>query len=73
MTLHYRKNTRKSLLFKKKIGITFDFNNMSNDDLIELEDIVPKVLQKSVFDKEYNPTKTGLMYESVLDVIGEVE
>ena len=46
---------------------------MSNDDLIELEDIVSKVLQKSGFDKEYNPTKTGLMYESVLDVIGEVE
>ena len=46
---------------------------MSNDDLIELEDIVPKVLQKSGFDKEYNPTKTGLMCESILNVIGEVE
>lgn len=55
------------------IGVTFDFNNMSNDDWVELEDIVSKVLQKSGFDKEYNPTKTGLMCESFLDVIGEVE
>ena len=46
---------------------------MSNDDLIELEDIVSKVLQKSGFDKERNPTKTGLMCESILNVIGEVE
>lgn len=53
--------------FIKSIGLEFDFNNLSDDDIIQIEDGVATELQISGFDENYNITNIGKMCESILD------
>ena len=43
--------------FMKKIGISIDFDNISDDDFIVIEEKVSEYLQKQGFDKDYSPTE----------------
>ena len=54
-----------------KVGLIFDFNNLSDDDIIEIEDKIGDRLLMVGFDKNYEPNWDGKMCESILDVIGE--
>jgi len=54
-------------LFLKNIGIHADFDNISDDELVKIEEKVSLYLQKRGFDEEYKPTEEGLMCESILD------
>ena len=53
--------------FLCSLGLKLDFNNLSDEDLIQIEDTVADELQYSGFDENYKPTSVGLMCESILD------
>ena len=53
--------------FMKEIGISVNFDHLTDDDYIAIEETVSERLQKNGFDKDYNPTDEGLMCESILD------
>ena len=53
----------------KEIGIDIDFENISDSDLIIIEEKVADKLETSGFDKDYNITEVGKMCESIIDMI----
>ena len=54
-------------VFLKSIGINANFDTISDDEFVTIEEKVSEHLQKRGFDEEYKPTKEGLMCESILD------
>ena len=54
--------------FMKKIGISFNFSNISDEDYILIEEKVSAYLQKKGFNEDYTPNKDGEMCESILDM-----
>ena len=63
--------TNKQISFMKNIGINYDFNHISDDELICLEDIIGDYLICKGFDKDYNVNEIGIMCESILDKLSE--
>ena len=57
----------KQKVFIKSLGLEFDFDNLSDDALIDIEDSVAEKLQQDGFDDNYNITDIGEMCESILD------
>lgn len=53
--------------FLKSIGINTNFDKISDEEFVTIEEKVSDHLQKKGFDEEYRPTKEGLMCESILD------
>ena len=51
--------------FMKKIGIDVDFDNLSDDDFVFIEETVANEYEIRGLDKDYNPTETGKMCESI--------
>jgi hypothetical protein len=51
----------------KRIGIDIDFDNMTEDDFVEVEEKVSFFLQMNGFDADYNPSAEGVMCEGILD------
>ncbi|MCM1375057.1 MAG: hypothetical protein NC245_08210 [Muribaculum sp.] len=51
----------------KSLGIDVDFENLSDDMLVEIENIVSEKLQKSGFDADYTITDKGKICEAILD------
>ena len=51
----------------KTLGVNANFDNPSDDDLVEIEDKVSEKLIKSGFDKKYVITRIGKKCESILD------
>lgn len=58
---------KKEIEFIQSLGIEADFENLSDDVLVKIEDIVSEELQKSGFDEDYKITDKGKMCESILD------
>lgn len=54
---------------KKELGLDLNFSDLSDDDWVEIEDVVADRLGRSGFDKDYNPTADGLMCESIINKI----
>jgi len=44
----------------------------SDDEILELEDLIAERLMYSGFDDEYNPNDEGRLCESILDVFGDM-
>lgn len=61
--------TNNEKAFIASLGLKLDFDNLTDDDLGEIEDIVADALQINGFDDDYNPTSIGVMCESILDKI----
>ena len=59
----------KQIEFLVQLGCDFDFNDLSEDELAEIEDIVALKLQTSGFNEAYSTTSIGEMCESILDVL----
>ena len=53
--------------FLRHISIDINFDKISDDEFVMIEDKVSAYLQKNGFDEEYKPTKEGLMCEAILD------
>lgn len=59
--------TDSDVIFMKALGINVNFDNPSDDDLVEIEDKVSEKLMKSGFDKNYVITRIGKKCECILD------
>ena len=57
--------TEKEFLFS--IGLNFDFDDLSDDELVQIEESVAEKLQVSGFNSDENVNDIGIMCESILD------
>jgi hypothetical protein len=55
--------------YMKKLGLNFNFNKLSDDEWIEIEEKIADRLQYAGFDFNYNITEEGKMCESILDML----
>lgn len=53
----------------KNIGISINFDDISDEEYIEIEEKVSDYLQKKGFNGDYSPNKDGEMCESILDML----
>lgn len=51
----------------QSLGLELDFDNLTDDDLVKIEDAVAEKLQQSGFNDAYDTTSVGKMCESILD------
>ncbi|MDD6465380.1 MAG: hypothetical protein PUF75_05525 [Coprococcus sp.] len=61
------KNTQ--IEFMKKIGISIKQKNISNSDILLIEEKVSEYLQEKGFNEDYSPNQEGEMCESILDML----
>ena len=59
--------SKEQIDFMKSIGLSLDFDNMNDDDMVQIEDVVSGMLQRSGFDENDRINSTGKMCESILD------
>lgn len=52
---------------KNVLGLNLDFNNLSDDDWLLIEETVADRLGIYGFDENYEPTPDGLMCEALID------
>lgn len=55
--------------YMKRIGISAEFGNLSENDYVNIEEKVSEHLQKYGYDEGYRPTDSGKICESILDLI----
>ncbi len=58
---------QKERVFLNSLELNYNFNNLSEDELIKIEDTISEKLQISGFDKNGNINETGIVCESILD------
>ena len=64
------KFSEKQISFLEKIGISINsFDNISDEEIDEVEEKVSEYLQKKGFNKDYSATADGEMCESILDML----
>ena len=56
----------------KEIGRPIEDRSYSDDEIIELDELIADRLMYSGFDEDYNPTKEGIICESILDIFGDM-
>lgn len=56
----------------QSLGIEPDYDNLSDDIIIEIEEKVADHLQLYGFDEDYWPTKLGRLCEGVLDKVADL-
>ena len=59
--------TQEEISLMRKIGLDLDFDNLSDNDWCEIEDVIGDYLTLKCLDKDYNPSEEGLVCESILD------
>lgn len=65
------KFTDEEIEFMKSSGLNFDFNNLSEDEWIAIEDRVGDELTLKGLDLDYYPNKTGKMCYRILDKLND--
>ena len=59
--------TSEEVSFMKKIGLSIDPLNISDEEYVDIEEKVSSHLQADGLDENYNPTIDGKMCEEILD------
>ncbi len=59
--------TADEISLMNRIGLNFNFTQLSDEQLCEIEDKVGDFLVLKCLDQEYTPTADGLLCESILD------
>lgn len=59
--------------FIKSLGVNADFNSLTDNILVEIEEKVSDVLQINGFDKNYNITQIGKWCERILDKLSSAK
>lgn len=57
--------------FMESIGIKVDFKNLSDEDIVLIEEKVADELEIKGLDEEYNANEVGKMCESILDMMND--
>lgn len=69
MKLHF---DEKQLKLLKKLDIPFDIEqDLTDEQIVYIEEAVGDYLVRSCLDKNYNPTQEGMICESIIDYIAE--
>lgn len=55
--------------YMRSIGLDLDFDNLSDDDWVTLEDTIADRIGESGFEEDGTPTEETLMCESILDLL----
>lgn len=63
--------TNSQIEYMRALGLNINFNNISDDEWVEIENAVATKLEISGFDENYEPTEDGKMCESIIDVISK--
>lgn len=58
--------TTEEVSFMKNLGINYDFNNLTDDEWVKLEDIVATKLETEGLNESYEPNEIGLICEEIL-------
>ena len=58
--------TNEEVSFMNNLGINYDFNNLTDDEWVELEDIVATKLETEGLNELYEPNRIGLICEEIL-------
>lgn len=58
--------TNKELAFMESLGLDYDFNNLTDDEWVELEDTVATKLETEGLNELYEPNEIGLICEEIL-------
>ena len=60
--------------FMQSLGLNFDYNNLSDEDYVMIEDVVGNKYTFGGVDwnNDYTPNEVGLMCESILDILSEI-
>ena len=61
--------TENQIEFMQQLGIEADFSNITDEDIVEIEDVVSEYLQQKGFDSNYSINDDGKMCESILDIL----
>ena len=56
----------------KELGRPIEDREYSDDEIIELDELISSRLMYSGFDEDYNPTKEGLICESIIDIFSDM-
>ncbi len=59
--------SEEQITFMRSIGLNLDFNNLSDDDWVNIEDTVGDYLTLQCLDEDYKPNDEGMMCYSILD------
>lgn len=59
--------TEKEKEYMRSIGLNLDFDNLSDDDYILIEEVVGDRLTLSELDENYYPTPNGFLCYEILD------
>lgn len=58
--------TPAEIAFMRSLGLNFDFDSLSDDEWIQIEDTVADRLEYDGLDEDYNPTPIGKLCEDIL-------
>lgn len=56
----------------EEVGKFIEGRDYSDDEILELEDLIADRLMDSGFDEDYNPNEKGKICESILDIFGDM-
>lgn len=62
-------NNQQIKYMQEQLNLNLDFNNLSDDDWVKIEDIVGTRLQTHGLSKNNSPTKDAIMCDSILSKI----
>lgn len=65
------KFSEQQIAFMKEIGIDVDFDKLTDEYMVIIEDKVANELETKGFDEDYEPTEIGKMCESILDILND--
>ncbi len=58
--------TAEEIAFMRSLGLDFDFDDLSDDEWISIEEIIGDELTLKGLDIDYNPNAIGLICEEIL-------
>lgn len=64
--------SEEEMILMRECGLNMDFNNLSDDDYIKIEDVIGDMLVQQCLDENYNPNAKGLVCEEILDKLSKV-
>jgi len=59
--------SQQQIEFMKEVGLDFDFQNLSDEEYVQIEDVVGNIYTSELQAHEKETTETVLMCESILD------
>ena len=64
---------KKEIDFMKSIGLNFNFDDLTDDNYLEMEETVGDTMCFKGLDEDYEPNEIGLLCLSILNKLAEEE